>query len=352
MITFQESRDYYPIILIPKKIKDGVNFTIPLKEIEKQYPDIKLGISKSNFPISLKEPKKPLPYELEWKTKYTFENPIVNILLLLPFVIPCLFVLFLGIGLGVFNAFTFLGVWGGYHVIKMIQEGIQSKKYSVKREIPKNQYEKLITDYNREFEEYDRLLQLRRNITRIEEKELRYELLKKRDEVIEEYKFNSLKAEYTIIRVSPESKIKKGKSELHFLRILLSYFGENIKVGIKTAFYPTYFPDFVYTCPKTGLYIDIEIDEVYDFENKSPIHFKDGNDEERNHNFLENNWIVIRFSEKQVLSTPEECCKIIDYIVKRIKSKQSSRLQNWVEKEKRWTYEEALLMIEDKYRNK
>ncbi len=168
--------------------------------------------------------------------------------------------------------------------------------------------------------------------------------------IIKQNKLQSLKAKTKIKRFDNPDVIKKGKSELMFLRVLLKFFSENIRTNIATESYPQFYPDFVYICQDTGLCLDIEIDEPYDYESKIPIHYKGGKDEQRNKYFLANNWLVIRFTEKQVLNFPEECCKFIRNIVECIKSNKTYNIPNSIEKEKRWTYEESLLMIEDNLR--
>ena len=43
-----------------------------------------------------------------------------------------------------------------------------------------------------------------------------------------------------------------------------------------------------------------------------------GKDNQRNQFFLEKNWVVIRFSELQVVKYPDSCCKAIARIISQI----------------------------------
>ena len=82
-------------------------------------------------------------------------------------------------------------------------------------------------------------------------------------------------------------------------------------------------PDFVYWDKENKVCIDIEIDEVYVMSSKKPIHYinemGDSIDSSRNDYFNDSGWIVVRFSENQIINFPDQCCKIIQEIVKKIK---------------------------------
>ncbi len=73
-----------------------------------------------------------------------------------------------------------------------------------------------------------------------------------------------------------------------------------------------YVPEFAYIDRVTHLHINLEIDEPYISTTRRPIHcLGDQSDGDRNDFFLEKGWIVIRFSEAQVMTQPEACCKVI-----------------------------------------
>ena len=130
----------------------------------------------------------------------------------------------------------------------------------------------------------------------------------------------------------------RGKSEVAFLQILTDYFGDQIKTDKVIEIFTygkrnsstymdsydletsqklanAYVPDFVFEHRMSGMTIDIEIDEPYTTYGK-PIHYyANQHDASRNRYFLERKWLVIRFSEEQVVLQPKSCCKEIATIV-------------------------------------
>jgi len=115
----------------------------------------------------------------------------------------------------------------------------------------------------------------------------------------------------------------KGVSEVFFKQYLSTYFSGYIHddLAIVNHHYNddsqlVYKPDFVFY-DKYTIAIDIEIDEPYVIETGEPIHYK-GADDLRNQFFLNNNWLVIRFSEYQVIKYPDECCFFIANIIKKV----------------------------------
>ncbi|WP_375434450.1 hypothetical protein [uncultured Hymenobacter sp.] len=124
------------------------------------------------------------------------------------------------------------------------------------------------------------------------------------------------------ITLDDERHFRKGKSEAMFYKYLVECFGSNIQINKKLdvldgyKYNISYYPDFVYQ-DKTGLYIDIEIDEPYDEKNGKPMHCV-GKDDDRNNFFIDNRWAVIRFTEEQVLRWPELCCKEIALVIHEI----------------------------------
>ena len=70
---------------------------------------------------------------------------------------------------------------------------------------------------------------------------------------------------------------------------------------------------------ESGLSIDIEVDEPYVGNTKQPHHCTNqGKDDSRNQFFLNGNWVVVRFSEKQVVLYPFSCCKVIASVIARV----------------------------------
>lgn len=127
---------------------------------------------------------------------------------------------------------------------------------------------------------------------------------------------------------------KMGKSEIFFKKHLIDVFGDAIKTDKiieifsyknyddQDGFYDytasksdnAYVPDFIFEHPISGLTIDIEIDEP--FSQGKPIHYH-GNLHDRNRNeyFSHHNWLVIRFSEFQIITGALSCCKEIATII-------------------------------------
>ena len=111
-----------------------------------------------------------------------------------------------------------------------------------------------------------------------------------------------------------------GVSEKAFYQVIGRIFPEFIQ-GVafhNPKFSHPYSADFVLV-HKSSLSIDIEIDEPYVGDTKAPHHCIDqGKDDIRNQFFTSNNWVVIRFSEKQAVKYPYSCCKAIASVIARV----------------------------------
>lgn len=105
----------------------------------------------------------------------------------------------------------------------------------------------------------------------------------------------------------------------------------------------SYYPDFTFICRNTELHIDIEIDEPYSINDKTPIHYIDSTDDERNNWFLNENWCIIRFSEKQIILEPDKCINLIESVVSNILNR-NLKFEYDLIKDKKWSYEESLVM--------
>lgn len=172
----------------------------------------------------------------------------------------------------------------------------------------------------------------------------------KKERVALEVYYNSLKPTLGVVRKI--NMAKRGKTELFFLDRLFKKFGNQIKVDVALDINSQYyFPDFVFICNKTGLHIDIEIDEPYTLIDSSPIHYTESNDDQRNRLFKGKNWVVIRFSEKQIIQETDKCIEVIENTITSIQ-KKSTIIEHQLKTEIRWTYEEALVMAYNNERNK
>lgn len=146
------------------------------------------------------------------------------------------------------------------------------------------------------------------------------------------------------------SSAQKGHHESKLRNCLKQYFPGNIHsdlyLEIPDFDYP-YSPDIAYIDDCNNLHIDIEVDEPYSYRSREPHHYI-GSDDRRNQFFLERHWLVIRFSEEQVVCHTEACCKIVAQTIaqvtgdKKLLSKFSSVKD--LPQMPGWTYDEALEM--------
>jgi very-short-patch-repair endonuclease len=122
------------------------------------------------------------------------------------------------------------------------------------------------------------------------------------------------------LKSSGKSEATAGVSEKAFYQVMKHIF-PSIVQGVafqNPKFSHPYSADFILV-HSSGLSIDIEIDEPYVGNTKAPHHCIDqGKDDIRNQFFTNNNWLVIRFSEKQVVKYPYHCCKVIAEVIARV----------------------------------
>ncbi len=154
--------------------------------------------------------------------------------------------------------------------------------------------------------------------------------------------------------------VQQGVSEKQFFIYLCRYFSGvyDFCMGIEFPIPNTsfcYTADFILIHQATGLAIDIEIDEPYDGKTGKPHHCVDQNkDQQRNRFFLERNWVVIRFSEYQVVKCPEGCCKAIAQVIFQITGDDSGLIKLQSIKDllphKQWKNKEAVYMAKTKFR--
>ncbi|MEA5452952.1 hypothetical protein VB780_30555 [Leptolyngbya sp. CCNP1308] len=115
--------------------------------------------------------------------------------------------------------------------------------------------------------------------------------------------------------------------------------------------------DIAYIDSDINLYIDIEVDEPYVLSSEEPIHYigwiKDVN---RNDFFLNRNWVVVRFSEEQVVCHTLSCCKFIAEIITDLTGDSTTleRLSDVADLPPmpQWSREQAEEMASIKYRDK
>jgi hypothetical protein len=148
-------------------------------------------------------------------------------------------------------------------------------------EIPKEELQTMYQDFYKKRQELEKL-EAEEQANFVKEGNLiKLKIEKERHWVEKEIHKQKLNSKVTTIRIN--ENIKRGKTELTFLSILLKYFEGNIKVDLipDQGFNP-YRPDFTFVCDNSGLHMDIEIDEPYSIDEGIPIHYIGSNDNERN----------------------------------------------------------------------
>lgn len=220
----------------------------------------------------------------------------------------------------------------------------------------RDRYHQRLAEYERQLTEYESY-QLRRLQSKGKESEQYISLLRKRSKLLKKL----LKEIVQPPASQGKKEVQQGVSEKQFFVYLCRYFsgfydfcmgGEFPIPG--TSF--CYTADFILVHQPTGLAIDIEIDEPYDGRTGKPHHCVDrGKDNQRNRFFLERNWVVIRFSELQVVKYPDGCCKAIARVIFQITGDYRGLvlLKNVVDLllHKQWTTKEAIYLAKNRFRS-
>lgn len=346
-IEFNNQHKNYPIVLIPEDI-----CTYLKSEISESQIASELKISKPKKEI-IKKPHKPSEYVSQKTTETKFSEAngcMIIIVLLISIGIGATadsFIEGLGLTLLIF-ALEAIGFWiGGISLIKFKDE---TKYTQIKRD--SNQLKKMNLQYEQEIKKYN---------SDSEKAQMKYDLkLAEYKEKIEvnksriQKKLHKKSLKPLIVASRGKQSLKRGIAELKFLELL----DNELKGSIFIDMVPqidwsenkqTYNPDFTMVCKKTNLHIDIEIDEPYTLKDKKPIHYIDSSDDKRNEFFLDNNWCVIRFSEKQIINETIECIETIKSVYNNIIEMNPSYSTD-LKPEPRWTYEESFIMQNNKFR--
>lgn len=176
---------------------------------------------------------------------------------------------------------------------------------------------------------------------------------------------------YVIMPSRPECVIKfpqkgrtgrKGYKEEAFLQFVQKYFKDTFQIyddRYVLTKVNRYEPDFSLLNEKEGIniFLDIEIDEPYeginDINSRKATHFQYV-DTNRNNEFKNRGWIVIRFAEIQIHQNPEGCCLFIAEVIKSIYPQfnipQNLAVAKRIEPIQQWTKELALTWSKEKYR--
>ncbi|MCL6753642.1 hypothetical protein KBT16_22800 [Nostoc sp. CCCryo 231-06] len=153
---------------------------------------------------------------------------------------------------------------------------------------------------------------------------------------------------------------KEGWAEAQFCNYLNRHFSgkihKKLTLQIPDLDYP-YSPDFAYIDQGLNLRIDIEIDEPYVYHTGKPTHYVESSkDSKRNNFFINKGWVVIRFSEEQIVRCPDSCCKTVAQVIAQV-TENNSILNHFasfseLQPMKQWTQAEAMQMATSSYRNK
>ena len=191
------------------------------------------------------------------------------------------------------------------------------------------------------------------------------------------YSNNKLAVKYFLDQIKTfNSEIEKGfysttyqyKDGYQFFKNISGVFYSN-ETFVNFQDNETYDTDLIYWVPEINLFINIEIDEPYDLESKNPKHsIIDTNvygnknpkltslDDTRDKFFRDNNWIVIRFAEEQIIKYPRKCYESIIWVASFFSSplynfKDFDYYFNWnIPTKDKWSKEEAMVMASQDYR--
>lgn len=144
---------------------------------------------------------------------------------------------------------------------------------------------------------------------------------------------------------------KKGRSEDTLFSCLMRSIPS--KVHIDTVI-SGYYPDIMVTT-NNNVYIDIEIDEPYEMDSKIEIHYIGCEDATRDSRIANRDWIVLRFSEKQIMTDCTACSKLIENLIKMVEEGSLKALDEILSirasiEDDRWRKEDARMMAINNYR--
>lgn len=174
---------------------------------------------------------------------------------------------------------------------------------------------------------------------------------------IEQHKDLLIQLQQKQVQPIGSSSARVGVSEKQFFDYLRNYFDEVLwGAEFETPWEGfNYSADFLVRHHISGVGIDVEIDEPYALSSKKPTHCLDsGTDQQRNQFFLERYWIVVRFSERQIVKAPLSCCKFIAFVLAEVTGDNSFlELLNSVPDlipQPAWTTKQAKKMARQDYR--
>jgi hypothetical protein len=160
-----------------------------------------------------------------------------------------------------------------------------------------------------------------------------------------------------LVRSTTKSSAQVGVSEEFFLKHLGKLLPGKICFGhvyLPEGYSHPYSADIELVL-SNGLGIQIEIDEPYVGKTREPHHCWDNKkDTTRDAYFLSIGWIIIRFSERQVVSDPKGCCgRIAEIIVELTDDRSLSSLVQKgrkLELDPQWSSHDSSVWEKNKYR--
>jgi hypothetical protein len=345
---FNNQREEYPIVLVPAKILKSIENSLDEGSLRLLLNYHRPKLSGIPFP---EKPSSQVSIEVS-TTKITDIN-------------GCMILIVLGVSLmlGFSSGKTFLeGL--GYSILIIIAETIaffilgqglfqiKDGKKTISKLRDQNELQELTAKY-----EKDLIIHQQKNeivykkyledVAKFEET-----IDQRKDQIRLSFHLKALPTEVKATRGNPS--LKRGLAELRFLELLQKEMRDLTFIDMVISYNSkinsnVYTPDFTLICPKTGLHIDIEIDEPYSIKEKLPIHFIDCGDEKRDNFFLDHNWCVIRFSEFQIIKNPDDCLQTIKSVYNSLLTMKPTYTTELVP-ERRWTYEDSYILQSKKYR--
>lgn len=115
-----------------------------------------------------------------------------------------------------------------------------------------------------------------------------------------------------------------------------------------------YEPDIAIIDKKSilGVRIDVEIDEPYSGYSRTPIHYLGCGDAHRDAALSAIGWMVVRFSEKQIVCEPDQCISFILYLLSQVDRTLPTQKFVIPTIDKKWTEIEAQKMAAQGFREK
>lgn len=239
--------------------------------------------------------------------------------------------------------------------------GLSSSDRKYKKEYPQR-----LEVYNRELAEYP--TKVKNYELALEKYELKYDVFtREKDKILskdnlQNHRLRLLK-EY-LDSIEPLDKqvdenARIGASEGFFLEILKDTNRFIVETSCRMKVFDSfYYPDIVLIDEKTGLMIDLEIDEPYVGSDGKPIHYltkeyfmQESIDKKRNDFFIQNGWVVVRFAEEQIIKETKECVDFLYNLIDSVYRFSFDNIEFKGEKIAKWSKDEAYNLGYKRYRH-